>query len=303
MRGSGERRPWAFLSAAAMALLAGCISDSAKTTDAVADEQGPGSPYIPIAVGASESAVDGIVLSDSFQPLEGARLELRGEGTEGGARTGTSDRLGRFAFLGLAPGAYTLVATREDHAAAFTRVEAAAGRAASVRLILSPLATETPYFTPPLLLKGYIGCGVGFSPVNPASCTNNLGEDANHRVRFVVPVAANLTGVQFEMTWTSRGDLSGRNLQARLLEPAAAAFTAQGRSPLVVALEAENGTFTPQAQNLTFTVRVAPGTHPLQGGDWSDAGGVVVGQPFDVYLTLFYRGHPIPEGYIARPEA
>lgn len=318
MRGSGEFRQWMVApTALALAFLSGCVGAPSDSTAVVAGEQDPTSPYIPLAVGADESAIDGVVLTDAFEPLEGARVELReregdaaaspsrggGFASSSGDRATASDRLGRFAFLGLEPGSYGLVASHEGFTPAFTSVETTAGQVASVKLFLAPLALDAPYFEPPLEVKGFIGCGIGVSPVNPSSCTNGVNEDENHRVHFTLPVDANLTGILFEMVWTARGQFAGENLQARLVEPASASFDIAGPSPLTIAAEAMNQTYTAEPQNLTFDVRVAPGTHPLQGGDWRDAGGVVVGQPFTVYLTLFYRGHAVPEGFTALPEA
>ena len=87
---------------------------------------------VPAAAGAQAGAVRGTVTAAaSAEPLAGVTVRLQPSG-----RTASTDAQGGFAFVGVAPGAYTLQAERLGYRAASAAATVSAGRTASVRLEL-----------------------------------------------------------------------------------------------------------------------------------------------------------------------
>ena len=111
--------PWLALALVLPALLAGCAAGSGPPVGS--DDDG---------LSATDSAIEGVVVSPAIVPLAGVALRLEPAGLDA-----VSDAEGRFAFLGLRDGTYTLLASRVGYVATTLSLETGGPL---LKLILEP---------------------------------------------------------------------------------------------------------------------------------------------------------------------
>lgn len=143
------------LCSVAMLALAGCSGSAAGPSSA---DSGQGSAVA--ATGASlpdAGSIAGTVVDDSSAPLEGATVALADTGLQA-----ATDAAGVFAFMNLAPGAYTVVAVKLGYSSGGKQIQVAAYETTRVILQLVPLAVESePWVEMYGPMAGYFECRMG----------------------------------------------------------------------------------------------------------------------------------------------
>ncbi|HEX9816644.1 MAG TPA: carboxypeptidase-like regulatory domain-containing protein, partial [Candidatus Thermoplasmatota archaeon] len=147
-------------------LISGCLSAGEDTTTIVAsDETAP--PQAVAEFDESTGALEGVVTSDSLEPIGAVDITL-----DGSVSTST-DPFGHFAFSHLAPGTYSLAAQAPNYAPALTEVDVEPGRITTTNLLLVPIPGTQPYSTT-IIHQGFWDCSVA-AIVGVPNCLNMTG--------------------------------------------------------------------------------------------------------------------------------
>src|SRR5688500_16863572 len=199
----------AMLVAFAVSTLAGCAGSSASGGDGPEDD----TDFDDLDLDATESTgvIRGLVVDDRITPLEGADVELSGNGVSAAA---TTDAAGRFGFDGLVPGVYFMRASLLNH----DSVQATADVVAGVddppmqRILLTRLSTEDP-FSFQNKFEGFIQCGYSVQGVISYLCLNDyeklvqpddvpptMSEVWDNR-GYVRSLDGNWSTIVYELTW------------------------------------------------------------------------------------------------------
>lgn len=291
--------------------LAGCAgSDSQSPTD-TDDPQEP-------TVTEDTGAIDGVVLSDDLLPLAGASVALQSDLSN--ARS-TSDN-GAFAFSGLEPGEYVVLASKLGYADGQQRAEVVAGEVTTVEFRLSPKVAEgVPSIVVLGPLPGRFFCafaagvagpckGVAWGPDHPVeqAWADISGDEENI---FQLPSAIDgnrtadsdvLMNVLVEIEWEPVS-ASANSMQAtvekipgdggRNITDTVVYGYGKGATPLRVLVEPGvqgTGANAEMPADLPgFTV----GVFPTGGEDVPAA--FYTSQNFDVWITLFYNAPMEPD--------
>ena len=135
----------AALALVSVLVLAGCVSNQGAVAQKSASSPTTVS-VIPSAATAAPSvdtgSIAGRVVDDERYPIYGALVTVREAN-----RTAEADASGAVTFNGVAPGTYSLFASRLGYTGAALRVTVTAGAVANATLVLRPLAIETEPFT------------------------------------------------------------------------------------------------------------------------------------------------------------
>lgn len=133
------RGPVALCLTLALAALSGCV----ELVEGDADAQAAADEADRLLDEYNEKAghIAGTVTGSDGLLLEGAVVDLLT------VQSGKSDEQGRFTFLDLAPGVYTLVVSAPDHLESRTDIEVAAGQFARPSVALAAVPAPTPYYT------------------------------------------------------------------------------------------------------------------------------------------------------------
>lgn len=281
------------LAAAVLAVsLAGC-------SDAPAADAGDG-----VQVGAGEVLLEGVVVDAAIRPVPGAKVTAQAAGAAAAEATTGDD--GAFAFA-LPPGAAVLEASHSAYAPVRHTVQLLDGAGANPRVVLqfSFAASEAPYATV-AKFDGFIVCSLGLSVVFSEECgagvgtpVGRVGEQGNNAIRFdFQPDSPSLKTAIVEQAWTPTSE-AGRQLAVVFAtgwtcEPACGGEavgegSVQGSSPLLLrADEADlaDHLADPASVYTTYTLALTD----------TVAANVVLNQPFQLFVSLFYR-EPAPEGH------
>lgn len=275
--------PWALLVATA---LSGCSSGD-----------GGGGTFDPVEPG--EVLVEGVVVDVAIRPVAGATVSALG-----GGATATTDADGEFSFA-LPAGSIVLEATHPAFAPVQQTFEFREGEPVRAVLQFAFTASQAPYS---ILAKydGFIVCSLGASVIFSEECgegvgtpAGRVGKQGNNAIRydFTAENPSLMTAV-VEQVWEPTSD-AGRDLSlvfatAWTCEPACGgeavgAGSVKGPSPLLLRADAED--LAPHLEDpaTVFTTYTLALTDPV-------AANVVLNQPFQLFVTLFYR-EPAPEGY------
>ncbi len=274
---------------ALIVLLAGCAS----ATEAPAVQEVP------------RGEIQGIVVDAAIRPLADVTIDLDGALTR-------TDREGRFAFGGLAPGNYSLTAHKDG----FEETVATTQTGEITRLVMLPIIVAEPY-TIALKFNGHIRCG--FSFVAAAMACSGIMDYSRHEYT-AEDTGGTMDFAQTEMLWRSTqaaGDRlslrhSARETDAMLIDY----DQARGLSPLVVRSNATTLDQYGIPHNDTLHIRIF--NAPIEGtdigetyGDPTDGDdcierpvvlpgcftgvGVTVDQPVVVYTHIFHDHTPAPD--------
>jgi carboxypeptidase family protein len=221
-----------YLLGATMLFMAGCSGGGPKAT------VGGAAPDSTVGVDAAGTGrIMGTILDEETLPIEGAQAGLSQAGQT--VLEATTDANGGFTMLGVAPGSYTLQASKLGFESFAVKIDVKEGETQTPELRLKSTALNLPH---PVLLQqqGYVQCSVRAYPGAPltgvpgvvglapgwysgaAACNvtssfdvdpPGFGED-----KFLLEWKDVPAGVQemfLEMTWTST-QATGRGLQVAL---------------------------------------------------------------------------------------
>jgi hypothetical protein len=259
-----------------LASLSGCVSLVEDGNDADLDAAADEASQAYSDYEARAGHISGTVLDGDGSPLAGALVDLVGIQEDL-----ATDAKGRFAFLDLTPGVYTLSAQKDDFVSASTSVAVASGQFARPSLMLVS-AAPAPYMTV-FSFDGYQELStLGFG-VSCYNCDMSDTMDAEGLTQAVLE--ADLGGsptpfVQADgFSWYLESmDEDGNTTYAR------DAYYEYTPAPMHEILDADE--FTPGATR--WVLHIEP-TSSLQ---------VSMQQQFHGFLSIFYNG-PAPEGYSA----
>lgn len=295
-----------------LVVVAGCSSKG----DGEPQETGPPATAPSGHFTANTGAIQGIVTDDAYDVLPEATVGLFGTNF-----TVDTALDGRYSFSDLLPGVYQVVVSKAGFHTDSRNAEVEAGRAITVDFKLEPLPQPTqPYSKIYGPFDGIIGCSFGFysfqfqeqcKPVNPA---------ANGTVYVYPDSLVPITGAVFELAWkkttTFGGDYLNLNYPGPLLDAGKYAYTTddrnltgfnvRGRSPVDMKIEPikpNDPVYFYNVTRATFNVRAAGSTDQeiLSNPTNDGSSKLLVDQKYTLYVSYFYLGKPIPDGYTALP--
>lgn len=271
------------------------------------------------SIQGQESAIAGTVTDAAVEPVANATVRLLEIN-----QTTTTDADGSFAIGPIDAGEYTLTVRAEGYLPTEKAVQAPAGDAATVDLVIAHVQ-ETRPFLQTFELKGFMeyGWGAGLNLTGNASAVRDTNCDydeiAGPNCRGNVDLEPPLDGLVFEMEWdpqTTVGDELYAMMRVRdnasIITGEWSFFTVEGASPIHYVMdraELENVTdaFRERCQDgedqfcgLSFRDR----GWPMQTRVWpgwrcpTDQVGVCpnLQQDYTQYVTAFYH-QPVPEDY------
>lgn len=212
--------------------------------------------------------------------IGGATVDL--VGMQGGA---TTDAQGRFTFVDLAPGVYTLEAKAPGFVPTQASVDVKAGDFARPVLQLAPEAPAAYHEV--FHFEGYSDVGLlGVGVTCSCSFEGDLSEGLDSAILEARLGAPNNPVPQADSFSWSLGSWNETG-EDTVYADDSGDYDNQAASPMVVLLDADD--FAPQAVHYVLDIEPQAPLGHLQ-------------QPFDGYLSVFYNG-PAPEGYSAYDDA
>jgi hypothetical protein len=222
--------------------------------------------------------VSGIVVGADGVPLAGALVDLV---TVAQVR---SDDAGRFSFLDLAPGKYSLAAEAEDHSSTTTDVDVTAGTYTRPRLELEALPDPEPYMTVHRL-DGYSDPGVLGLNYYSCYCTLEGALDQDGLVEVLLEASIDEHGTPFDgassfdwgfiaTTEQSSGNESDDDPYDSDDEVEYSESYGYDNSPMRVTIPAEE---------------VVEGAGTFYAQFYPANGLVTFGQPFTAFVSVFYH--------------
>lgn len=301
-------------------LISGCLGGAGKstgldTTHAIAP---------PGAFDESTGAIEGLVTGDDLEPIAGAVASL------GAGVPDFSTALdGHFSFSFLKPGDYDVRVTAVGFNPKVQTARVSVGQTASLiyRLDRAPNGGN-PYASVIAPLERLIGCSVGLPIASNVQTTDyckqyGINPNANNSALPPYDVGVPITGAVYEVAWKQTSTLGGSYLSFKFpivttkeygttlgptTKKTGVADTVRGKSPLQVTLSANRGVSDPlytlgKTAGFLFDIRASGSTSgeflasPMDDGSSK----LVYDQKFTLYITLFYNGEPIPQGYTQVP--
>ena len=255
-------------------------------------------------------ALRGVVVDVAIQPVEGVTVRA-----EPGGATVTTDDAGEFAFLDLAPGTYTLTASREGFLDSVVVATVLEDRGTPVVKVVLDRNPEAARYVSAFHFQGYFECGVF-----PVSCTNAniitwivlcsagvcLGNVTSDRSLFLQWIDGVPSHLQTELVWDSTqplGDSLGFGIGGATEEQLSTGMATThnytfGPSPLMLTIQdpelAESGI---GADRALLTQVVSAPSEEVPGGCvvYDPCGpGVQLMQPFETFTHAFYGFGPEP---------
>jgi hypothetical protein len=258
----------ALVVALAVASMSGCVElvgEEDPELQAAADEAAQALEHHQSRVGH----ISGQVVGADGQPLAGAIVDLV---TVAQVKT---DEAGRFSFLDLTPGEYSVAAEAIDHLAASTDLSVAAGQYSRPRIQLEPQPAPEPYFEV-YSMEGYDQLnvlGLGMFSCYSCSFDGTLGEEGLAEVVFEARLHQSMPTGSRDLEWLFAAYDANESSEFSGYEP----------SPMRITIPGED-----IADGATdFHAHVSPGTSL-----------VAMNQAYAARLSLFYY-EGAPEGYSA----
>lgn len=248
-----------------------------------------------------ESTLTGQVVSDGFEPIEGATVVIQGLDVNA-----TTNIAGRYKLEGLAPGDHQVFAQADGFKVERKAAELVAGQATQVSFVLERLPSETPHIVA-RELSGFLECQTG-AVVLTMNCVpiQNVLDDLGTNPTNTEQILKwefdpnGLEALVAEMVWNPPTNGFAEELQLLVeqdstdLVEGGTYGSAQGPSP--VRLELIGWDAIPKAaDNETegvFQTRTFPPYEP---------GTIVFQQKFTVFMSYFYHQLPTP-GYTGIPD-
>lgn len=259
----------------------------------------------------------GKVNNENLEPLEGAEVKLRELDF-----TATTTATGGFVFCKLTPGVFNIYASAAGHEAASKEVTVVAGEEASgdIALISLPPAS-TPVMSGPVDYGGYMGCTISTGNGLRGDVCSNIQtikianqqpfKNENQRNNFypaidvglsalaigldadVPPPTSSSDKLTYRIWWDNPPghipEVIGQDGVSEVLEFEPAPWQQEPRG---YDKKNEDGTTSPTAPAHVY-VELAPIDDPQFTAD----------HRFDLYLTFFYNGYPVPSDYSPLPDA
>lgn len=292
-----RRFPVVFILAAAL-LLAGCSAKPAKSAETA--------PSNDASVDAG--TIGGLVVDDERRPVPDARITL----VEPKEST-TADGGGRFVFLNVPPGAYTLRSSAGGYETAEMQVELAPGEELVLRLELRLIPSPNAYFetdigalyhTCMLYTVLYVShCTAPYTTayeslarqgVAPSQAPRDLAENV-YRHNFTV--GPNHTGIVSELVWEANSDATNYmwfTLACGWYDPVSDGCAPPGQSA-VPTFAGRRGPSPLRAEWVHLEPSLLPWVMAKARitGDIDQYAGASVDQRLTTYNTVFYFG-PVP---------
>ncbi len=248
-------------------VLAGCAGGSTGSSDALATH--------PVEVNDQLGGIRGTVVDEAIRPIANATVHMTNP-----ARNTTTDSNGVFAFDLVPPGSRFLVASRLGYHATQSSVEVAAGQVVPSRIALVVDVSPVPYHVT-LPFHGFIEFWGGIAQFGVELLVPGVGGLCNCYYHFTPD--ANLTTLVFEATWdyTTPDPTGAMDDQF---------YWSVGQEDQASDMLETGYCADPCRANISLAKYLAGSevTAYLQGPDEY----VTYEQPFDMYITLFYRGPP-----------
>lgn len=240
----------------------------------------------------SLGTIEGTVVDAGLKPLEGASVRIDGRND-----SATTDATGAFT-LRLPPGEYLVLATMDGHRGGALRAAPGPGATARLAFTLSPLPTQSPDVQV-FEQHGLFSCGARVIVAEEANAMNCGGNDPNQRVTVSFPVGDTygLSGAVVEVVWEPHSEAASwmeASVGSGAGESATPLAQTSAGSPIVISIP-QRVLAPALSPGGSIAVTVAP-TGSLTDDEAGVDGGVVVQQPFTVYLSLFYHAAQ-PTGY------
>ncbi len=280
-------------------LLAAIFAGCADSGDAPADPNDI--PVDKVDATSTTGGIRGVVVDQSIQPVAGATITLTGV-----EKTYETDEAGAFVIGGLDPGTYFVTATAPLYDAVQQSVEVVAGveEPPIQKFLLTRLIAEDPYMWTQKY-DGYITCSANIIGAKSEECgegvgvpgQGRVGQQQNNRAQIDFTVdGQHMKTLIIEQVWEptteASADGSGQ-FDTRVAldwscDPVCGGNTlgrtASG-SPLLIRVDAEtleSNEFDANTVFSTFT--------------WAeDNPGVLLEQPFELFVTTFYYLEAPPE--------
>lgn len=284
---------------ASLLVVAFAFSGCTGKASGAAAADGPGS-----VVQAAEDAaagggtINGLVVDDSVQPIEGVLVELATLKVQA-----STDAGGKFTFTHVPAGSHKLFAGKIGYDAGYKSLELGEGETKDVTLTISPIAINDVRVELKIF-KGFMPCGFGLVAVTvTASCP--LGD---YKVYYDSEVVSDVLTVISELAWKQSSTASAQQLRIVMgkdetCNPCSFKYpygSATGPSPVTLRKDAELNGITGEGEpGDTFKVRHrvwVPGSQP------PGIPIVVLQQAFEIY-TGHYYGEEAAEGASNLPDA
>jgi hypothetical protein len=206
------------------AFLLGSIIVASILSGCVASEGAPAAPGSapqvvdgPARFNESSGAVEGLVLNPETLPVEGALVAL----VQGSVPTMQSltDAGGRFVFNEVAPGTYTVAATKLGYTSTAKRIDVLAGEITTASVVIEEIEVYSPYYKT-FQVTGYFECsyqagskGPCFFPVVGTN-TSVVPVDpwTNNKRQFNYGVPPGAMTVLNEMQWSQTSAATGDSM-------------------------------------------------------------------------------------------
>ncbi len=263
-----------------------------------------------------DCALEGIVVDDEVNLVIGAQVGIRE--TEHMTQTAAD---GRFAFSHVAPGHYTLEASKGGFNNGFIDTDCVKGELNSENTI-QLLPTEAPvvaYYDPLGPFDGKIHCALGLTSSGSDLCNQYLPSENYRYILTVTPDVQPITGVVIELDWDPTGAQGGEFLKVMyeslspgvevdartnaLHEPAL--LQVSGTPGFQLVMETKNTAqhiwLVEEGGSQQFKVYPASNTTPEEFANNDHSSKLLLEQGFQLYVTYFYNGAEIPQDYSALP--
>lgn len=271
-----------------------------------------GAVLAPVAADDQTCTITGIVVDESLAPIAGADVVI----IQLNWATQT-DQSGLFEFVEVPVGQYSVAAMHQGYEPAVKGTACEADQVHEVVLLLVEIPPDPLPYVETYQFSGHIGCAAGVPLVGVSTldqCAQIVGPDPPAN-RFRVTIHASpdaVTGTVSELEWTPTMSTSKcLALAYPSPHPDATASTngyhhpnaafAQGESVLYLRVDSSpGGSVYSYAQDTNVSFAVRPG-HEGGGGDVEPLdpcySTLVVDQPLEFWVSLFYNGVPVPDGY------
>lgn len=256
-------------------LLAGCTGGTGSSTS-----PSPPATTAPTAtVSDAMGSIEGVVVDEESSPLPGAAI-----GLEDSALTAATDAAGKFVFNDLAPGDYTVFASKLGFGSAGRKVAVIAGEVTAVQIQLQAISLTNESFYLTLPFEGYMHCSVSaFSPVN-CNAEGAAGQDATS---WIVDVDRTypLKEAVVELTWVPTSPTTGQEMEIEFCEDIENRQVLCAQGQVDAWYTYADG---PPPVTLRVTNIPAEATQLLVGAGAKFGAAPVVQQRFTEYLTWCY---------------
>lgn len=258
------------------AALAGCTAS---------DENAKNEVNTPASVdaGSGKGAIAVVTMDPESAIVSGVTVGIKGTDLEG-----RTDDTGAFAFNGLEPGEYVVLAQRLGYEPASASATVLDGQIVDLVITVTPLAVLVPHYET-VSATGVIGCAVSTPAITVITCYGDVDHDPFLDFNATRGVRYTLT----EITWDANSATTGKELLANSYVDDVYTGRTAGPSPLIIVHDDFPELEDDEVVDIEHTMFV-------NFFSQSNPTPVAYEQPFTGYFTVFYD-MDIPEGFSALP--